>query len=420
MIEKRHNLMPDRRIIANIDYTFPKLKYSVNFRKIIRWLENFESQDVNAAIDFLFFLEYIDNSELTYRLDDLLQMIFELIPNDYNIYIFPGVATYPKSTEIISYVLKDTPSYKTRKQKHHCIITRDLERDLVKDVDSAIIFFDDFVGSGGSFKDGYDVKTGYKQWLDSNQNVKIRFLLSAVCMKKGREYINEKYPEIQIFSEFRSNIFDTNESPFKIKGNIEEMKELANNYGSNYCKNHNPLGFDESGALIAFSHTTPNNTIPIIWADNNWFPIFPRFAKTKMEQSKETKKEVAFYIGIMNRLGLDLYTSENIKVGNKRKIQYNNQKDHSLLCVMKLKQDGFEKPSICQILGITATEYQEIILYGNERDLLNKLGDLSNEGINFYRELMKKTKSRRFIKNDKKKFEKKYLNYVPKSFKGMS
>ena len=52
MAIKRHDLIIDKEIIRHIDYTLPKLKYSVNFRKVIRWLENFEKEDVNLAIDF--------------------------------------------------------------------------------------------------------------------------------------------------------------------------------------------------------------------------------------------------------------------------------------------------------------------------------------------------------------------------------
>lgn len=114
MAKKRHELKLDRDIINYIDYTLPKLKYSVNFKKIIRWLENFESTEVKKAIDFLFFLEYIDTAELTSRLDEQLTNVFNKIPSNYRIYLVPGVATYPKSTEVISYIIKDVPSYKKR------------------------------------------------------------------------------------------------------------------------------------------------------------------------------------------------------------------------------------------------------------------------------------------------------------------
>jgi hypothetical protein len=425
MVKRRHIIVVDRILIKKVDYIFPKLKYSVNFRKIIRWLENFESYEIENAIDFLFFLEFVDYSELTFRMNEQLKNAFQKIPKDYFVFIYPGVATYPKSAEVINYVLKETPVYLKRKKENHCLITRDLEKDLVAGKDTAIILTDDFIGTGLSFEKGYVTKSKLKLELDSNPFIKIRFLISAICMNEGRDFIYKKYPEITIFSEFREKIFNESYSPFSIANNTEKMRLLALKYGNQirtqrYHPYYTPLGFDASEALIAFSHSTPNNTLPIIWASNNWFPLYPRFARDKMNQSKEIKSEVAFYIGIMNRLGLDLYNNQSIKVNGKRQIKYNKKIDHSLLCVMKLLQEGFEIPSICQILGITGIEYKSIVNYGKRRLVLNSLGKISNMGLIFYNELMKNTYKKRFISKDKGQFEMKNVNYIPKSFEGMS
>ena len=426
MAIRKHDLVVDRNMIRHIDYTMPKLKYAVSFRKIIRWLENFESHDVRLAIDFLFFLEYIDTAELTFRMNEQLKYALKEIPEDYNKLIFPGVATYPKSTEVISYILKDTPIYKARQRKDRlCIITRDLLNSLIINEDTAVIFFDDFVGSGKSFEKGYDTKTGYKASLDSLPFIKQRFLVSSVCMEQGRSFINSKYPEIEIKSEFREKIFNSATSPFKISNNISQMKRFAVSYGKTIPTTQNPpfntpLGFDQSESLVAFNHTTPNNTLPIIWGSANWYPIFPRFATEKMMQSKEIKKEVAYYFGIMNRLGIDLYTDESIIVKGAREIKYNSFTDHALLCVMKLQLDGYEMPSICQLLGITISEYKTIINYGKTKKIIGQLGKINSKGIEFYSELMKKVRSKRFIKKDKLQFEMKHVNYMPKSFGGKS
>ncbi len=42
------------------------------------------------------------------------------------------------------------------------------------------------------------------------------------------------------------------------------------------------LGFKDGQLLIGFNHNVPDNTLPIIWYDEDnpvWFPIFPRFSK---------------------------------------------------------------------------------------------------------------------------------------------
>ena len=57
----------------NIEYVLPKLKYSCYTANVIRWLENFEESEVDVALDFLFYLEYITFSELQYRLIEQLK-----------------------------------------------------------------------------------------------------------------------------------------------------------------------------------------------------------------------------------------------------------------------------------------------------------------------------------------------------------
>jgi len=55
-------------------------------------------------------------------------------------------------------------------------------------------------------------------------------------------------------------------------------------YGSILLPGH-PLGYQESELLLGFSHNTPDNTLPIIWFEQEhgtpetWYPIFKRYPK---------------------------------------------------------------------------------------------------------------------------------------------
>lgn len=45
---------------------------------------------------------------------------------------------------------------------------------------------------------------------------------------------------------------------------------------------HRALGFGDCQLLLALHHNTPNNTLPIIWFDEDddtWIPIFKRYNK---------------------------------------------------------------------------------------------------------------------------------------------
>lgn len=410
------NLDKELNILKQIDYILPKLKYSVSVSKIVKWLNNFEEKDIFKAIDVLFFLEYIDFYDLTFRLNDNLEKVFQLVPSTNNVIIFPGATQYPKSPELINYIIKDTLIYKKHKDK--ITITRNIDDIEKVTVNTSLILTDDIVGSGKSFEEGYDTKSNIKAIIDQNNWITDRFLVAAIIMANGKEYIEKNYPEVKIYAENKNSIFHSDTSPFRIKNNLVEIHGFAQSYGAKLCKSA-PLGYSNTEALIAFCHTSPNNTLPIIWSNkNNWFPIFPRFAIDKIQQSKDFKTEVAFYIGLMNRLGLDLYTNETIKIKGKRDIRYNKFKDHSLLCITKLMIDSYEKPAICQIIGITISEYNKIIEYGKSKGVFDDKNKLSDVGREFYHHLMAKIKNKRYLKSEKANFEMKYVNYIPKCFGG--
>lgn len=117
-------------------------------------------------------------------MDEQLNKALTEIPINYNIYIYPGVATYPKSTEVINYIIKETPSYKKRLQHNRCLITRDLEKDLIKGNPSAIILVDDFIGSGGSFEKGYIKSNRFKGWNNSRS--------AAFVMLRHKQFVISK------------------------------------------------------------------------------------------------------------------------------------------------------------------------------------------------------------------------------------
>ena len=61
----------------------------------------------------------------------------------------------------------------------------------------------------------------------------------------------------------------------------EFLLSLCSEYGRRLHPSH-PLGHKDSQLLIGFDHNTPDNTLPIIWADGGsppWAPIFRRYHK---------------------------------------------------------------------------------------------------------------------------------------------
>ena len=245
-------------------------------------------------------------------------------------------------------------------------------------------------------------------------------------MNRGKDLLRYKIPELRIFAQDRFNVFGVNNSPFIISQGASKMKALALKYGQKLVivKREGkdifyPLGYGKCEALISFDYGPPNNTIPIIWSSDKWHPIFPRLAKDKMKQAKEIKKSVAFYIGVMKMLKLELYEDRNVTIQG-RIYPYNSRIDHSLITVLCLLSKRYNDILICQIIGITIGELDTIYSYGREKRLLDSNNSLTYAGSAFVTDLIKNAAKQSFRSKKRENFEIKNLIFVPKQFKGQA
>lgn len=78
----------------------------------------------------------------------------------------------------------------------------------------------------------------------------------------------------------RSKCFSTESSLFRdFDQHRERVKIFASKYGE-YLAPGKELGFEGSEVLFGFYYNTPDNCLPIIWAEkDSWRPIFKRFSK---------------------------------------------------------------------------------------------------------------------------------------------
>lgn len=60
-----------------------------------------------------------------------------------------------------------------------------------------------------------------------------------------------------------------------------KAEAMCKKYGKKLvgANKQNWLGHHDGQMLLGFAHNTPNNTLPIIWKETNWIPIFKRYAK---------------------------------------------------------------------------------------------------------------------------------------------
>ena len=411
--------------IRSIEYVLPKLKYSTYISHIKEWFENFDKEDQRYAYDFLFYLEYISFNELQYRLSELIKKrIVDTNPGKN--FLFIPFAKYGKSCDLMIYLISHTLMFKELEGKKRARCERSSKgQPLIVKKDEIVIFVDDFIGTGKSFLRDWQ-KEGLHEFMVVNDLYeKGMYYVAAIAMQSAKEYLKYKLPEVTVIGDTRSRIFCPKHSPFILGEGSLKMKEIAIKYGLGirvYSQKpmFQPLGFSNSEALIAFDHSTPNNTLPIIWGDKNWYPIYPRLDLSRMDQAKALKREAAFYIGIMNRLKLDLYKIDILKPEKKRELKYNNKSDHSIITLLILKDRGFNDLLICQILGITFFELDLIYIKSFDLKFTDGKKELTSTGVEFIRELFKATKSKRIRTKEREAFERKNYIYVPKKFEGIA
>lgn len=426
MAIKAHDFEVNRNSLAKIEGLLPRLKHSILPTKIIRWLENFNEDEVDHALDLLRVFEYVPFNEFMLRLNDLLNELFKNIPKGEKILIYP-YGKLGKSATLVTYPLKNTNAYKRREGDIE--MNKDFQFLKNPEIYSHIIFLDDFVGSGKTFCKEFDKPNGIQQWIINN-DIKNVYILSTIIMVEGKKYILDRFPHIKIISEERNKIFDPQLSPLKILGNLNEIENLTLKYGNQLKVGPYPYvfpyGFDKSQSLVSYFHCTPNNTLSIIWGKNkNWDPLYPRLASIRMKEAREFKQEIAFYIGICNRLKIDLYTGESIiekkEDRDVRVIKHNSKLDHSVIALLTLLNEGYDNIIICHLLGLTREELRVIYSKAKKLRFVSTKNLINANGIKFLKELKLKTKNENIRKDSTDNLTKRLNDlYIPEKFKGLT
>lgn len=420
MVSKRHTFKYTPQMLKQIDYVLPRLKYSVYIQQIVSWLENFDETDAWLALDYLFYLEYIPFSELQARLNQQLAALDKHFGGTPNYLVFP-IGVYPKSSDVIMYLLAKCPKFRELEREARIRISRDHKNVTVRS-DTVLVFADDFIGSGKSFEKWYKREEIASLPGSTTLIREEQAILAAIIMEGGEFFLTRRFPDITVFAEFRHRIFSKANSPFNLSGNRSELLRLCLKYGTQIQtgfippnkKVFHPFGFDRSEALVAFDYGTPNNSLSIIWGDKKWMPIFPREARSRMNKSSQIKTQAAFYLGLMHRLKVTFELDIRLRV-HERDIRLSARDDHSILVYLILVDRRFSPIQICQVLGITTYELRKIISKARSKKLANSEGHLTRLGIEFLGWLKSKANIFTFRENDELKVRDEKI-FVPKSF----
>lgn len=408
--------------IKAIEHLTPKLKNSIYTSKIIEWLENFEEDEVKDMTGLLSLFEYIPFNEFMYRMDFLLKRILNNVDEGDKILIYP-YGKVGKSGTLVTYPLRNTHTFKEMDNMGLIEITHDFQKITKKDNIKHVVFLDDYIGSGTTFIYEYENKE-IQSWLNNLGNPSV-FLLASVTMQKAFEKIMNIHPSVKIISEFRKNYKEVIESANFLLPNGHRIDELVRKYGEHLEGKNNARGYKKTGSLVSFFHGTPNNTLPIFWSANNkWKTLYPRHADVRMNEAKEFKKSMLYYLGLFDKVKFDLMNLRSIS---------NEELDNDILYLEKFNQKYFQEIAliylayskmdiymICQTLGLTWEELNVIYKRTINWGLFNTGFQLTLKAMAIINKIKsgKRKNSIRKIKKDN--FTIKNTLYLPKTFRGYS
>ncbi|MEM8642585.1 MAG: ATP-binding protein [Cyanobacteria bacterium P01_G01_bin.54] len=147
----------------------------------------------------------------------------------------------------------------------------------------AIVFIDDIIASGGTVVEG--LKKLNDLCGDFLAARKVKVVPAAICgFEDGLESIKSEVEKLPFNVEpfvcdlltEADKCFSSGRKIFTEESDLVKARQIAHDYGHRLVKNM-PLGYKNNQLLVTFYETCPNNSLPILWADQvNWKALFSR------------------------------------------------------------------------------------------------------------------------------------------------
>lgn len=177
-----------------------------------------------------------------------------------------AVGSLGSGSGTVARVLRDL----TRGTKHRLLSMLEVA-NLEPGACDAIVFFDDFSGTGETLEKWWETVEPVVRPVNASI-----FVALLVLNGEARNRL-QAFAEVVAVTELDSaaNMFAAESDAFTP---VEKPRLLE------YCKRTGlgpryEAGYGQCGLLLAFKHGCPNNSLPILWAqNNNWRPLFNRRA----------------------------------------------------------------------------------------------------------------------------------------------
>lgn len=390
-----------------------KFGYAVTEYDVFRWLRNFDEGEWDMALNVLNMVVYYSSDRISETVE---REIMSIVKN----HIGKKVQKLPsgsvgKSGHVMAYHAKKIVERLDPKEEYLKLIN-------LKSLDSipkkaVLVLLDDFSGTGESIKKFYE-----KNVMEMSNKRKLTCCaLTVAYMDKAQKYLYEKC-RIKMYGDMYLPAFAHRGSVFGYEKAMKPIRDFCFKKGEMLLpdwkeKELKPLGYKNSQALVCFEHTTPNNTLPILWYENvipgtdkSWNALFPRFANSRIDRGRRLRLSSNFWLSAMSHLNLP----------NTDWANYHTTESLRMICVVALKYRGRSDLFILQQLGICQADLDDIVEIGKSKGLFDDNRLLTPVARSIYEEIRKRDHILEY--EVKKEIVKSNADrvYVPKSFRGIS
>lgn len=374
---------------------------------ILSWIYNFDECDWEKAIALLDRVEFYSESRCTRIIKEKLSEVRKQHPQS-TITIYP-VAGSGKSGNVMAYLINKDMG------RNALVNMRLAEGGQQWNGNDVIVLLDDFVGTGGS------VETYYNE---IKQNLPQDHLTYCVCvsyMMAGETKLAGL--GIHIYGELHKRAFQQRGSVFGYPQRMRPIRDFAKKYGEliyptkpgHNGKYTGPLGYANSQALVCFDHTTPNNSIPILWAsckrkdnDKHWMPLFPRFVNDRVRRHNNFATNKYYWLSVARKLN-DGFIDRIFNQYDKESIQ--------LIGLLFAKAHHRSNAYVSALLEVPLWEVHNLIDRAIRLNLMEENGNLTKKGENGYKAIKRSLREQPVIINEDIQNN---IVYAPSEFLGHS
>lgn len=388
-----------------------KFNRDVSEIDIFNWLCNFEEADWELALTVLDGVQYFSDERCA---EILRNGLYEITDGNVPTWIVP-IGEIGKSGTMVAYY---TNKIIDKKHGENIQIFQKGD-DFIKIGQNAnVLLLDDFMGSGKTAVEFYN---SIKDRIP--QGCKL-YALTVAYMPVAQHKLEME--GIQVFGVCHPRAFTKRWSLFGTGDRMKKIKDFCLKYGEKLYKVKTdykvegdkrgyigPLGFMNSQALVCFGHTSPNNTLPILWANGNkgtkWIPLFPRNICARISRQDTFERRKYYWLSLTSKL----------------KIKYHifNGFDYSvesvrLMALIYLKSRRKSDIYICRYLDLTYDELRDLLSIAVAKGILDNSGSLTKDTVSLYCELRRHDSLS--LSSHEKYAEDANEIYVPKRFGGIN